>query len=102
MKRTVVVNKKRFLAFLSLLTLLCFLMMQLVFRCLPASYAYGQDSPDYQKIYVQSGDTVWKLAEPIAKQKNEDTRVIVRQIYRLNHLDQATLQPGQPLLVPNI
>ncbi len=47
---------------------------------------------------VQQGDTLWSLARGLAPAR--DPREVVAQIRRLNHLQSASLQVGQQLLLP--
>lgn len=51
-----------------------------------------------EQITVQSGESLWSVAARIAP--DNDTRVIVQQIRRLNDLDGSQLQVGQLLLLP--
>lgn len=107
-KRTLIVNKKRFLIFLFIAGLFLFSVFFASFNWMSNRMAYGMTEQEvrknqsYQKVIVQEGDTVWALAKGLAKGKNIDTRDLVREIYRLNDLGKSTLHPGQPLLIPNI
>lgn len=51
------------------------------------------------KYMVQSGESVWSIAEKFGRQR--DPRVIVDEIEQLNHLNgYDTIQPGQVLVIP--
>ena len=49
-------------------------------------------------VTVESGDTLWSLAERLDPQA--DPREVIAAIMTLNGLDTPTLQPGQVLLLP--
>jgi len=48
-------------------------------------------------VVVQPGDTLWSIAGQVAP--GRDPRRVVEQIRRSNHLDSASLMPGQTLKV---
>lgn len=53
------------------------------------------------QVTVQSGDTLWSLAQRLAPE--QDTRKVVDQLRRLNHLRSASdLKAGQQLLLPAV
>ena len=54
--------------------------------------------PQLQQTTVQSGDTLWSVAQRIAP--DNDPREVVAQIRRINHLHSSALQAGQLLLLP--
>ncbi len=66
--------------------------------------AHLSDSPNalldgvYQEIVVQPGDSLWAIARTFRPQ--EDPRDIVGLIRELNGLREATVYPGQRLVVP--
>ena len=49
-------------------------------------------------VTVQTGDTLWTVAERIAP--HVDPRLVVAQIQQLNHLDSPQLLAGTQLVVP--
>ncbi|MCI6157043.1 LysM peptidoglycan-binding domain-containing protein [Peptoniphilaceae bacterium SGI.137] len=102
MKHMVIVNHKRFMRFLVSSIFLLSLFTVLLFGFLSDTQAFGMSENPVRTITVQRGESVWSIAKPLAEKTNQDTRDIVREIYRLNHLDKATLHPGQSLLIPNI
>ena len=49
-------------------------------------------------VVVQSGDTLWSIASALGGEG--DVRAVIDEIQRINHLDGATLVPGQRLQLP--
>ncbi|CAN7691810.1 LysM peptidoglycan-binding domain-containing protein [Paenibacillus sp. LjRoot56] len=52
-----------------------------------------------EKVVIQSGDTLWGIAEA-HKKKGENTRSYIEKLRALNHLSNSSLQEGQVLLLP--
>lgn len=50
-------------------------------------------------VVVQSGDTLWSIAEGIAE-PGTDIREVVSDVKTLNSLSTSSLQVGQSLLIP--
>jgi hypothetical protein len=61
---------------------------------------YTESGPSLQQVTVQSGDTLWSVAQRIAPRN--DPREVVAQIQRINHLHGAALRAGQQLLLPTV
>ena len=53
----------------------------------------------YAKVMVQSGDTLWGLAQSYGP-SGEDTREVVHTICEINQTSPEDLQPGQTILIP--
>lgn len=53
----------------------------------------------HEKVVIQSGDTLWGIAEA-HKKKGENTRSYVEKLRSFNHLSNSSLQEGQVLLLP--
>jgi LysM repeat protein len=49
--------------------------------------------------WVNSGDTLWSIAEQVAPE-DTDVRAVVAEIRNLNDLESSLIYPGQSLLVP--
>lgn len=60
---------------------------------------YVENGPALQQTTVQSGQTLWSVAQRIAPKS--DPREVIAQIRRINHLSGSSLQVGQQLLLPN-
>ncbi|CAH1196685.1 Cell division suppressor protein YneA [Paenibacillus allorhizoplanae] len=52
-----------------------------------------------EKVVIQSGDTLWGIAEA-HKKKGENTRSYIEKLRAFNHLSNSSLQEGQVLLLP--
>jgi len=48
-------------------------------------------------VTVQSGDTLWSIAQSVAP--NRDPRAVVADLQSRNHLSDVALSPGQTLKV---
>lgn len=57
-----------------------------------------ESGPALQQTTVQSGETLWSIAQRIAP--DNDPREVVAQLRRVNHLHSSSLQAGQQLLLP--
>ncbi len=55
-------------------------------------------TPVLQQTTVHAGETLWAVARRIAP--DNDPREVVQQLRSLNHLERASLQVGQQLLLP--
>jgi LysM repeat protein len=57
-----------------------------------------QTHVSFQYVTVESGDSLWSVAERVAP--NADPRDVIADIVSLNGLDSAVVSPGQQLAVP--
>ncbi|TPW70268.1 LysM peptidoglycan-binding domain-containing protein [Schumannella sp. 10F1B-5-1] len=55
-------------------------------------------STTFEHIRVQSGDTLWSIAERVAPES--DPRDVAAAIINLNQLDSASLEPNDLLAIP--
>lgn len=105
MKRTRIINPKRFYRFLTVFIFVTVFFAFLIINAFTQEEALGasdRSTVDTITVKVQRGDSIWSLAEPYAQEMKVDTRYLVRQIYDLNNLDVMTIHPGQTLKIPNI
>ena len=58
----------------------------------------AQTHVSFQYVTVESGDSLWSVAERVAP--NADPRDVIADIVSLNGLDSAVVSPGQQLAVP--
>jgi LysM repeat protein len=54
----------------------------------------------YTQTTVHQGETLWSVARRVAP--GHDPRGLVQQIRELNHLDSASVQAGQQLVLPKV
>jgi LysM domain len=57
-------------------------------------------TPAVQTHVVQPGETVWQIVVGEYGSTDRDVRVLVDEVLRVNHLDSASVVPGQHLLLP--
>ncbi|MDD7592976.1 MAG: LysM peptidoglycan-binding domain-containing protein [Peptoniphilaceae bacterium] len=101
MKRTIIVNQRRFSLFVISCSLLLSIGLTLLFGFLSNRTALGAEVSPTRVVVVKANDTVWEIAQPIAASQQRDVRDVVRDIYELNSLAHATIHPGQSLRVPS-
>ena len=75
----------------------------IVFALYPnKSNAQSQDGASYKyfhKIYVESGDTLWSIAQE-NKSDSESTKEYIKEVKTINKLKSDDLYAGQMLVVP--
>ena len=78
---------------------LFFVISTAVFSVRHAAYADSVANVTYETIRVQSGDSLWSLAEehPIDGLSTQETSDVIRSV---NHLDHGSLDAGVDLKVP--
>ncbi len=64
-----------------------------------ANHAESLTKPVYTEIVVQSGDTLWNLADEFGPD-NQDIRKVVYAICQLNDISADSIYPGQMILIP--
>jgi LysM repeat protein len=60
--------------------------------------AVAADQPATSIVVVQSGESLWSIAQSI--KPGADPRAVVHEIKSLNGLTDAVVRVGQPLVVP--
>lgn len=70
-----------------------------VFSARHAAYADSVANVTYESVRVQSGDSLWSLAQehPIDGLSTQETSDMIRSV---NHLDRGSLDAGAVLKVP--
>ncbi|WP_435870899.1 LysM peptidoglycan-binding domain-containing protein [Leifsonia williamsii] len=63
-----------------------------------AAASGDQAHVSFQHVTVQSGESLWSIAEELAP--NADPRDVIAELVTLNGLDSAVVSPGQQLAVP--
>ncbi|NLK72221.1 MAG: LysM peptidoglycan-binding domain-containing protein, partial [Clostridiales bacterium] len=61
--------------------------------------AESADIPEYIEVYVESGDTLWGLAQTHGP-KNVDKRKIIYEVSKINNLSGDYIYPGEVLKFP--
>lgn len=64
-----------------------------------ANKVKGSNNPQYAKVTVYPGDTLWGIASKY-NTENSDVRKVIDKIRKINKLDTAVIIPGQQLLIP--
>lgn len=62
------------------------------------SFAGSQEAGELEFVTVQSGDSLWSLADVYAP--NDDPRDWIAEVVLLNALETAELTPGQQIALP--
>lgn len=108
MKKQLIVDRKKFSRFILIVTLALALVLTAIINAIVAPKAYGREKQELDQreektrtVVLQTGDTIWSTAEPIAQAQGMDTREVVRAIYRLNKIESSQVAAGQRLLVPD-
>ncbi|MCX7749708.1 MAG: LysM peptidoglycan-binding domain-containing protein [Clostridia bacterium] len=92
MKRKYVLkNKKRFIIFI--LSIFC-LMTSMIY----SDIAYGSKVNQYLTVTVQSGDTLWSIAERFCN--HGDIREYIYELKQLNSLSNSEIFEGDQIKVP--
>mgnify|MGYP000402893057 FL=1 len=78
---------------------LFFVLATSVFSARQAAYADSVANVTYETVRVQSGDSLWSLAQehPIDGLSTQETSDMIRSV---NHLDRGSLDAGAVLKVP--
>jgi hypothetical protein len=59
---------------------------------------FGHETGQFQQVTVQSGQSLWQLAEALAP--SADPRDVIADIVHLNQLPDADVHAGQTLAIP--
>lgn len=74
---------------------LCAALLGVAWLSAPAAASHAPAGSSAVRVTVESGDTLWSIAERVAPQA--DPRAEVAKLQQLNHLGDAALVPGQLL-----
>ena len=96
-----IVNFKKFIRSL-VITLFIIFCISLVF----AKSSLSHKEVEYEKFYVESGDTLWTIASYLQNHndyyKNKDIRFIISDLKDINNLKSGNIYANQELMVPVI
>ena len=84
---------------LSLRLLVLLMAVGAVFLLLSGRVAASTPEPEPIRYRVQTGDTLWAIADTMAE-PSQDIRSVIGQIKDLNELSSSSIQQGQVLLLP--
>lgn len=81
----------------------CFVLVFVCFSCLFTSTflpeVRGKSEVQYETVYIQSGDTLWSIAETYRPQHIK-LQQFIREIKKHNKMDNAMLYAGTTLQIP--
>lgn len=95
-KRYIIVNKFRFISFLTISILLSSFLINILFF---SNKVYSSTRDNYKMICIEKGDTLWDIATEY-NTKNIDIRQVVLDIKELNNLGYRLIYPGDLIKVP--
>lgn len=92
-----ITRRKRFT--LMPLIALAALSLMVALPTLSSTRLYAASTARYATVTVQPGDTLWSIASAHTGESN-DIQETIDRISAVNHLNGATLQPGEHLRIP--
>ncbi len=63
-----------------------------------SSRALGRQELNFKEVVIHTGDTLWAIAEEYAP--HLDPRIFIHEVKQINHIDTASIYPGQIIFVP--
>lgn len=84
-----------------LTTIVMIIAIILIGSSMTNSNVYGDSEMEYTEIIVESGDTLWAIAETHSTD-NEDVRIMIRLIVEANLLTSDVIHPGDYLKIPKV
>ena len=91
-----IASKFRFTLFITLMTIIITMSLSMLFG---NTYVSGSSNKAYYAITVESGDTLWTIAEKYSDDKT-DIRQFIYDISKINDLESSKILVGQKLLIP--
>lgn len=89
-------NRFRFITFMALMVVITVFTFGSMFGL---NESDSLSTPAYIEVKVQSGDTLWDIADTYGPD-DVDVRRVIYEICRINHVTADTIVPGQQILVP--
>lgn len=89
-RKYIIVNKKRFFTFI---TLLVFILIGLVTLLVSSQVSHSQEEIHYNEYRVGQGDTLWKISEHYLDQ-DIDIRQFIHKIRQLNDMKTSAIYEG--------
>lgn len=94
-KRYKIKSKLRFTLFMTIVLLIVFSFAGTIF----GANAEGLTKSTYSEIQIQTGDTLWELAQEFGP-NDKDVREVVYEICKINDISADSIYPGQTILIP--
>lgn len=89
-------SKLRFTLFMTIALLMFFSLAGTAFG---ANDVESLMKTNYSEIKVESGDTLWNLAQEFGPE-NKDVREVVYEICKINDISADSIYPGQTIRIP--
>jgi len=89
-------SKFRFTLFLTIAILM---VISITGTMIGANNAESLTKPTYSEIIVESGDTLWNLAQEFGPD-DKDVREVVFEICKINNVSADSIYPGQTIRIP--
>ncbi len=94
-----IINKKKFLTTNIVMIMLILIILIFISKCTLSHVDIG-----YSKTFIESGDTLWNIAQYQQKSnnyyKNKEIREIISDIKKVNNLKSCNLSVGQEIKIP--
>lgn len=96
-KKYVIVDGRRFFAFITFISILIALTISMIFTF---NKAHGNiESQQYREYHVLAGDNLWNISLEYMP-KNYDVRRMIFEIKRLNNMKDSYLAAGETIKIP--
>jgi LysM repeat protein len=90
-KKYLLKNKPKFFIFLFFISLI-------VSTVIYTASVSGYKEPEYQSIIINSGDTLWSIAEKYSQ--NNNIREYIYNVKKINNLDSSIVYENTAIIVP--
>ena len=84
-------NMKRFILSLTILFIIISFLCSMI-----TTKVFSYTAPEYEKIIISEGDTLWSIASSLNGNINEN----IYEIKKINELNNSFIYVGQELLIP--
>lgn len=91
-----IINMKKFKTFIFLSVLTISFILFLILSSF--TKVYSTNIITYDRVYVESGDTLWQIASSYNNQLRIDE--FIYKIEKLNNIENGKIYPGDTLLIP--
>lgn len=96
-----IVNVKKFIRSIAMVLGIIF-----VLSLVCATSTFSHKETEYISLSVESGDTLWSIAEKLQTYNDyyldKDIRYIISDIKSINNLESSNIYVGQELMIPTI